>query len=191
MSQTKSKSGKIVVPGERIGVIEEFSPGFGTYTKEGTIYSKITGRTLLDFLDKKVSVYPLVHPALTPRVGNTVIGQVVSAQSKVALIRIFRIGGKLLSGFFTGILHVSDISRSYVESMFDVCKTGDIVRAKVVSDKNRMIHLSTAERNLGVIFAFCSRCGYMLELKRYRLHCLRCGKIEKRKIALDYGKRLV
>ncbi|RLI20409.1 RNA-binding protein [Candidatus Bathyarchaeota archaeon] len=187
----EKRSGRFVVPGEKLGVIEEFMPGPGTYVYNGTIYSKITGRTLVDVLSKKVSVYPVVHAAPVPRVGSIVIGQVYNVQSKIAVIRIWRIGKKLLSGFFSGILHISDASREYVENMFDAYRTGDIVKAKVISEKNRTYHLSTAEKNLGVIFAFCSNCGYMLRLERGRLKCARCGKLEKRKVASDYGRGIL
>jgi exosome complex component CSL4 len=71
--------------------------------------------------------------------------------------------------------------------MFDACKAGDIIRAKVVSEKNRTNHLSTAERNLGVIYAFCSHCGNVLIREKQGLKCPECGKFERRKIASDYG----
>lgn len=185
------RSGRFVIPGEKLGVIEEFMPGPGTYVQEGTIYSKITGRTLVDILSKKVSVYPVVHAAPVPHVGSLVVGQVYNVQSKIAIIRIWKISKKLLSGFFSGILHISDVAREFVDNMFDVCRTGDIVRAKVISEKNRAYHLSTAEKNLGVIYAFCSRCGYMLQLRRGQLKCPRCGKTEKRKVASDYGRGII
>ena len=157
MSETKSKrSGKFVVPGENIGVIEEFTPGAGTYTEDGKIHSKITGRTLLDFLNRKVSIYPLAHPALTPHLGNVVVGEVRNVQSKVAMVRIFKINKSFLQGHFSGVLHVSDSRIGFVESMFEVCRTGEILRAKIVSLKNVVNHLSTAEKNLGVLYAFCS-----------------------------------
>jgi len=185
---SERKSGKFVLPGERLGVIEEFIPDAGTYTKEGVIYSGVIGRALLDLSNKRVSVYPLVHEARVPKVGSIVLGQVSNVQTDNAAARIFKIGNKQLSGSFTGILHVSDVQLSYVETMFNVCKPGDIIRAKVISEKNQVYHLSTKDKNLGVIYAFCSQCGYTLELKRQTAYCPRCGKIEKRKTALDYGK---
>jgi len=185
------ESGKFVLPGERLGVIEEFIPDAGTYVKDGVIYSKVVGRALLDLLNKRVSVYPLVHGARVPNIGGIVLGQVASVQNESASIRIFKVGGKMLSGFFTGVLHVSDVQMRYVESMYDICKPGDIIRAKVISDKNRVYHLSIKDRNLGVIYAFCSQCGFMLELWRHAMRCPKCGKIEKRKTALDYGKGVV
>ncbi|KON31015.1 hypothetical protein AC478_03425, partial [miscellaneous Crenarchaeota group-1 archaeon SG8-32-3] len=85
------KSGTLVLPGERLGVIEEFIPDSGTYVKEGVIYSKIVGRALMDLLSKRVSVYPLIHGSPVPKVSAIVIGQVGNAQSDNVLVRIFKI----------------------------------------------------------------------------------------------------
>ena len=188
LKSPEQKSGHLVVPGERLGVIEEFIPDSGTYVKDGVIYSKIVGRALLDLLNKKVSVYPLVNGELIPKVSSTIVGQIGNAQSDNVLVRILKIENKRLSGEFGGILHISDVSDRYVDSMNDVCKPGDIVRAKVISSKNRIFHLSTNDKNLGIVYAFCSRCGTLLEPQRYELHCPKCGNIENRKMAPDYGK---
>ncbi len=187
MSPSERESGQFVVPGTRLGVIEEFMPGPGTYVEHGTIYSKATGRALLDMLNKKVSVYPLVHAVSVPRIGSTVVGQVSDVRNKNAVLRVLSVGNRSLSGFFTGILHISDVSPSYIETMYGVCKPGDLMRAKVVSDLNRTYHLSTEDKTLGVIYAFCSRCGHLLQLKREKMQCPECGKIETRKAAQDYG----
>jgi exosome complex component CSL4 len=185
---SEQRSGQIVVPGDRLGVIEEFIPDSGTYSKDGVIYSKIVGRALMDMLNRRVSVYPLVSEASVPRVGTKVVGQVGNAQSDNVLVRISKIGPKKLSGVFTGILHISDVQDRYVNSMNEVCKPGDIIRATVISEKNQIYHLSTVDKDLGVIYGFCSRCGGLLETKRHEMRCSKCGNVEKRKIALDYGK---
>jgi exosome complex component CSL4 len=188
LKSSEQKSGHLVLPGERLGVIEEFIPDSGTYVKDGIIYSKIVGRALMDLLNKRVSVYPLISRAVVPKVTTTVVGQVGHAQSDNVLVRIFKIGPKKLSGVFTGILHISDVEERYVDSMNDVCKPGDIIRAKVISEKNQIYHLSTTDKNLGVVYAFCSRCGGFLEQKRNEMRCPKCGYVEKRKTAVDYGK---
>ena len=188
LTSPEQKSGHLVVPGERLGVIEEFIPDSGTYVKDGVIYSKIVGRSLLDMLNKRVSVCPLVKGELYPKVSSTVIGQIGNAQSDNVLVTIFKIDNKQRSGQFGGILHISDVSDRYVDSMNDVCKPGDIVRAKVISGKNRIFHLTTNDKNLGILYAFCSRCGTLLKAQQYDLHCPKCGNVERRKMAPDYGK---
>ncbi len=141
----------------------------------------------MDLLNKRVSVYPLVNEVAFPKVSTVIVGQVGNAQSDNVLVRITKVGAKSLSGTFTGILHVSDVSDRYVNSISDVTKPGDIIRAKVISAKNQIFHLSTNDNNLGVLYAFCSRCGNLLDVNRYDMQCPKCGNIEKRKRAPDYG----
>jgi exosome complex component CSL4 len=186
--QSEQRSGHLVLPGERLGVIEEFIPDSGTYSKDGIIYSKIVGCALMDMLNRKVSVYPLVEEASVPKVGTKIVGQVGNAQSDNVLVRIFKVGPKKISGVFSGILHISDVNDRYVESMNEAARPGDVIRAKVISEKNQIYHLSTVENDLGVLYGFCSRCGNLLEQKRQEMRCTKCGNIEQRKTALDYGK---
>jgi exosome complex component CSL4 len=188
MTESERKSGLFVVPGDRLGVIEEFTSGPGTYVEGGTIHSKITGRTLLDMLNKQVSVYPLVQTATVPQVGNIVTGMVSDVKSKNANLTIFQVGDKMLSGFFKGALHISGVSHGYVDNMFNVCKAGDIMKAKVISTANRSFFLSTADKDLGVVYALCSRCGHVLQPANRGMSCSNCGNFERRKLSPDYGK---
>jgi exosome complex component CSL4 len=187
----EQKCGQLVLPGERLGVIEEFVPDVGTFVKDGVIYSMVIGRALMDMANKRVSVCPLAHEILVPKVGSTVVGQVAGVQPENANVRIFQIGERQISGVFVGVLHISDVHLRYVDSMFEICKAGDVIRAKVISDKNQVYHLSTKDKELGVIYAFCSSCGGTLELRRQGMHCPMCGRIETRKTAFDYGKESV
>lgn len=70
--------------------------------------------------------------------------------------------------------------------MNEVCKTGDLIKAKVFNDKNRIPELTTAGRGLGVTRAYCSRCGSPLLLTNRRLQCRECGNVERRRLADDY-----
>ncbi len=180
------KSGNLVVPGEKLGVIEEFIPDAGTYEENGVIYAKKIGYVLMDYASKKLSVYPKTNNLNVPNIGSTVVGQVTAVQSSLATVRIMKAGDKWISGSFTGMIHISDTNFRYTENMFDAFKVTDIVRAKVVSDKNGVYHLSTKGQDLGVLHAFCSKCGYSLSLRGHRLHCDRCENSENRKTASDY-----
>ena len=100
LKSPEEKSGHLVLPGERLGVIEEFIPDAGTFVKDGVIYSKIIGRSLVDLQNRKVSVYPVVKGVVVPKVSTVVIGQIGNAQSDNVLVKIFRIGNKKLSGTF-------------------------------------------------------------------------------------------
>jgi exosome complex component CSL4 len=187
----EQKSGQLVLPGERLGVIEEFVPNAGTYTQDGVIYATVAGRALVDMANKRVSVHSVVHEVMIPKVGSIVVGQVSNVQPESANVRIFQIGEKQFSGVFMGVLHISDVHLRYVDNMFEICKAGDALRARVISMKNQVYHLSTKDKDLGVVYGFCSYCGGFLLPKRQGMYCSKCGRIERRKTAFDYGKGLV
>jgi len=187
MSDRNRGSGKFVTPGDKLGVIEEFLPGVGTYVDDGNVYSLITGHLSMDLTKREVSVQTTVITPSIPKEGDVVIGQVVNIQDRNSVMKIFQINNQVTS-VFTGIMHVSDVSRNYVKTMFDAFKVGDIIRAKVISTVNREVHLSTQSNDLGVIQAFCSYCGHLLVLQNNQIRCSKCKKIERRKTASDYQK---
>ena len=183
----RNKNGKFVTPGDRLGVIEEFLPGSGTYVDNGDIYSLTTGQIVMDMPKREVSVRPLVQVPLTLKKGDIVIGHVATVQDRNSTVRIIQVNGKAVSAF-TGIMHVSDVSKSYIKTMFDAFKVGDIIRAKVISTANRESHLSTQDDDLGVIQSFCSYCGHQLILMNGQLQCSHCRRTERRKIAKNHEK---
>jgi len=191
MTENVRENDKFVVPGKKLGVIEEFLPGEGTFEENGNIYSKIIGITKFDLKSKVASVNPKARKPVVPTENEVVMGMVTRSQKKIAQVEIFTLGANRLSNPFTGILHISSSSPSYQETMKDVCKTGDIIRAKIINDKSVLPQLTTIGREFGVIKAFCSRCGQTLAFKNRSLRCEACGNVEHRKIAEDYHKNAV
>jgi len=184
--EVERKSEVFVTPGEKLGVIEEYIPGKGTYVEEGRIYSSIVGQLLINRAKREVHIQPKTRQPLIPREGNIVVGEVTNVQEKNLTMSILQIGDVQLATSFTGVMHISDVSEGYVKTMNDAFKVGDVVRAKVISTKNREVHLSTQDGRLGVVQAFCVYCGAPLAHQRNRLRCVRCGEIDKRKTANDY-----
>jgi exosome complex component CSL4 len=184
------KTVQFVVPGERLGVIEEFIPGNGTYEERGSIFSEAIGFAVIDRINKTVKIHRNTKKPLIPEENSTVIGIVTSVQDKVAQVNILEIDRKRLGTPFSGMLHISSSSPRYERSMKEVCKTGDIVLAKVVSTKNGIPQLTTIGRGLGVVKAYCSQCGETLTRRNQTLQCPSCGKIERRKMSDDYGKHV-
>jgi len=188
MPSKVGQNAQFVVPGERLGVIEEFSPGHGTYEEKGTIFSESIGLAVIDTVNKTVKIQRRTKKPLIPEEDSTVISIVTSTQDKVAQVNILEIDQKRVGTPFSGILHISSSSPRYERTMKEVCKTGDIVRAKIVSTKNRVPQLTTIGRGLGVVKAYCSQCGQLLTQRNQTLQCSSCGKIERRKLSDDYGK---
>jgi exosome complex component CSL4 len=176
-----------VLPGDKLGVVEEFLPGLGTYEQEGTIFANFTGNAKIDLRNKRVTVVPTTRVPDLPKEGATIIASVTHTQEKMATVSIWKIDGKFLPNPFTAILHISSSSPRYERNMSDVCKAGDVLRARVIDMTNRIPQLTTAGRGLGVVKAFCSSCGAVLEFTNRRLQCSSCGNIERRRLAEDYG----
>ena len=186
LSKTQSELVQPVLPGDKLGVIEQYLPGAGTYETDGTIYANFTGKARIDLKNKRVTVVPSTKVAPLPKEGTTVIASVIHATDKMATVNIWKINDRLIQTPFTAMLHISSSSPRYERNMSDVCKGGDIIRARVI-EINRIPQLTTAGRGLGVIKAFCSRCGAVLEFKNRRLQCPSCGNLERRRLAEEFG----
>lgn len=180
------KRGGFVTPGSRLGVSEEFVAGPGTYLRDEVIYSNIVGYVLFNILEKRVSVYPPVHAQSIPKRGRVVIGKVSSVQDKFAIVDILRVGRSETGGNFTGILPLAFVGQR-ISRMVDAFKPGDIIRCKVVRDKDGT-GLGTAGNRFGVILGLSTCCGKVLQLRGRRLTCPECGREERRKGAIDYGR---
>jgi exosome complex component CSL4 len=187
MSKITHELSHPVLPGDRLGVVEQFLPGAGTYEEAGTIFANFTGIAKIDTKNKRVVVSPTTRTPELPKEGATVIASVTHSHEKMATVSIWKINETNLQNPFTAMLHISSSSPRYERRMSDVCKAGDIIRARVIDMKNRIPQLTTAGRGLGVVKAYCSRCGEVLQLQNRRLQCNACGNIERRRLAEDQG----
>jgi len=179
---------KRVTPGDKLAVIEEFSPRRGTYTNRHLIRALKIGVANYDLKKKEVKIEPSKKIGV-PKVGDSIIGQVDAAQSNIANIKIYYINNKMNFSSFTGMLILKqENSFRRGKGKAIVCKLGDIIRAKVKSCKNAIVHLSIDDNENGVIYAKCSSCGGDVTRIDIRIKCVDCGLVEERKLAFDFGK---
>jgi len=182
-------SGKFVLPGDFLGVIEEFMAGDGTYEENGRIFSAITGVILFDSVKRVISVVPVSFskPPI-PVSGDVAYGYVFDVNEDSAIIRMCYVEGKgRLSSEMTGFLRFPYVSlKVRFNSMFDVVRIGDIVRVKVLNSW-LPFQVSTRGDSFGVIFARCSICLSPLVKRKGKLFCNNCKFYEPRKLASDYG----
>ena len=183
---SKKLDGQFVVPGERLGVVEEFDAGTGTVDVNGTVYAAQTGKATLDSARRKVIVKTLAGPPVVPEEGSTIIGMVEKIQEKMAIVSIIMVDNREVPRPFTGMLHISNSSPRYERAMGEVCKPVDLIRAKVIDTSARIPKLTTSGRGLGVIKAYCSNCGGELVLSGNILRCSVCRNVERRRLADDF-----
>lgn len=191
MSLLKKLDGTLVVPGEKLGVVEEFDPGKGTVEVDGIVYSAQTGTAALDPKRHVVTVKPVAGPPVVPEEGSSITGIVEKVQEKMAIINIIVVDGKKMQLPFTGMLHISNSSPRFERVMGEVCKPNDIIKAKVIDTSQRIPKLTTIGRDLGVIKAYCSRCGGELVLSGRILRCSNCRNVERRRLSEEFPSESV
>ena len=184
------KSGDTVVPGEQLCVIEELMPGFGTYEKEGVVYSATAGSVEMNLKERSISVKTGKDGSklALPVKGDEMVGEVVIVYDQRAEVNLVKRNGEdVLSGIL-GEIHISNVTRRYIKSMQDAIKPGDIIRAVALNTHEIPVHLTLVGPDLGVLVGHCSKCGNKLTLTTYNnLICLRCENRETREVAKDYG----
>lgn len=184
------KSGDIVVPGDQLCVIEEMTPGYGTYERDGVVYAATFGQCSLDLKNRSIKV---VNPdgsmqLALPEKGDILVGEVTSAFDQRAEVTIVKRNGKDTSSPILGEIRINNVTRRFVRSMLDVLQSGDIVRGVALNTHEIPIQLSLVGPELGVIHASCKRCGHELTLTtRNNMICLRCENRETREVTNDYG----
>jgi exosome complex component CSL4 len=182
MNIEERKSGTFVSPGDPVGVIEEFLQGRGVYEEDGTLYSLTTGRLVVDLRQKEIAVHRMVRTPLIPKRGDIARGAVKNVQDRTMMMQITQLDETPLKTPFTGVMHISDVSRSYIKTMRDAFQPGDVIQARVISTVNREYHLSTQGDTMGVLSAVCSRCGGELQRQGNRFRCTLCNRLELRKL---------
>lgn len=179
---------KIVFPGERVAVSEEYLPGPGTYEAEGDIYATQIGELDLDAKEKVASVQGL-NPPVELQVGDVALGTVERLRSTMAVVKVEAVEGnpRQVTGETEGTIHISKVSESYTEDLKDAMRLADIVRARVIQ-VNPSLQLATNEPSLGVVLGLCTRDRFPLVKKGRDLFCTVCERVEPRKVAALYDE---
>lgn len=177
-----------VLPGDKLAVSEEFLPGPHTYDNAGSIRALVTGSVVKDMKNMEISVKPAAEPEVI-KVEDWVTGQVEATQANSANVHIFFHNGKPTYKDFSGMLNLKGLSGGGRGARRTTpVKSGDIVRCRVFSLVNGIIHLTIDEPDMGVVSALCGNCGRpLLRGSATKAKCDECGNVEERKLARDFG----
>ena len=178
---------EIVVPGERVGTIEEVIPGHGTYEEDGVVYSKGLGKYSFDMDEMKASVRSKKEPA-TVRKRDLIIAVIKNIRNSMVVAEAVQIVGadRPIAGETMASLHVSKVSKEYVSDLRRMYRIGDYIRAIVIQAKPS-IQIATDRNDLGVLRGLCMVCRAPLKKHKDILKCPECDRIETRKLAEDFG----
>ncbi len=181
---TERETSRFVVPGEKIGVIEEYIASSGTVEYEnGEIGSRTLGRLSVNPKTKEARVEP-VKPLDSIEPGDEVLCEVEDVQNKLAVVRILSAKGSPLRNPLSAVIIMSSTRGYGFSSSLGI---GDLVFAKVISVSEGKIDLSIRPPNSGAVLAFCEFCGALLKRAGNALRCTRCGEIQRRKTVKNYG----
>lgn len=176
-----------VLPGDKVAVSEEFLPGKHTYDDAGLIRALAVGAVQMDTKNMEISISPAVEASMI-RVEDWVTGQVETVQSNSAGLKIYYVNGSRMDKDFSGTLSLRGFGGGRGVRKGPPVKLGDIVRCRVFSLVNGIIHLSIDEADMGVVHALCGNCGRsLLKGGRDKVKCDECGNVEDRKLAADFG----
>ncbi|MCD6373492.1 MAG: exosome complex RNA-binding protein Csl4 [Thermococcus sp.] len=189
------RDGELVLPGDYLGVIEEYFPGDSVKEENGELYAIRAGRVRIDPQRMEISVEPVTDVPPLPQVGDIVIGKIVEVRGQSAIVQLIKIEGRkddreIATSKLAGI-HVSQVKDGYVENLSKEFKIGDVIRARVIANEKSPIQLSTKGPELGVIYALCSRCRTPLIKRGNQLICPKCGNVETRKLSTLYRRMKV
>ena len=186
-----AKNNEIALTGQYLGVVEEYLPDKqSTYVREGQIYATKTGIVHINKDRRAIEIKShQEEDRKIIKINDTIIGTIRFLRLYSVGISFATINNKIhFNSSYFGNIHVSHISHKFIEKISDAFQITDIVRAKVIRQEQNEYRLSTVGKNFGVIHADCSICGTTLEkIGVDRLRCPRCGNVENRKLASDYG----
>lgn len=186
----KAKSGDFVLPGDVLGVTEEFVPSEWTYEDEGRIKSLVVGTVSIDEKNKKIAIVPKTGTPSCLEVGRSIVGQVSEVRGQRASVKIEKLkdNSRELTTSFVGGIHISQAQKGYLSKLTEAFRIGDIVEAKVTKIIGLdNVDLTTANEELGVLKAMCTKCRhYMVKADKNEVVCLNCGKKERRKLSAHY-----
>ena len=176
------------LPGDKLAVSEEFLPGKHTYDDSGVIRALTAGEVQKDTAAMEISVKPAVEPE-SIKIDDWITGQVETVQANSANVHIYFLNGKATYKDFSGMLTLRGLTGGgRGQRRTTPVKLGDIVRCRVYSLVNGIIHLTIDEPDMGVVAALCGNCGRpLLKGTCTRAKCDECCNVEERKLAKYFG----
>lgn len=185
------KTGDLVQLGDELAGAEEYlGDVYSTFIQDGKIYASTPGFIFIDNAERKIKVdNKMDYKRTLPKKGDEIIGTIVAIRKNSVGVQIQKLNDNLIinSGIY-GNIHVSNVSRDYVDKLENVFQVTDILRAKVLGKEGSEWKLTTNQMNTGVLHTECKFCGKLMERKgKNQVVCPFCNNMERRVLAPDYN----
>eukprot|EP00800_Vazella_pourtalesii_P009962 TRINITY_DN249_c1_g1_i1.p1 TRINITY_DN249_c1_g1~~TRINITY_DN249_c1_g1_i1.p1 ORF type:complete len:206 (-),score=3.37 TRINITY_DN249_c1_g1_i1:406-1023(-) len=193
---TNSSLDEVSIPGNKVGALIECIPGPGTYINGNGIYASLSGFLKTDYsiaageietnLPRiSITLYESEGESI-PKSGSLVNARVISINPRSCKVLIIGVEDTYLKHTFRGIVRKEDI-RAFQKDQVEIHKcyrSGDIIRARVLSLGEALHYvLTTAENELGVIFASGDNGIPLIPYNWEEMLCPQSGHRESRKVA--------
>eukprot|EP01095_Lingulamoeba_sp_RSL-Kostka_P006484 TRINITY_DN2035_c0_g1_i1.p1 TRINITY_DN2035_c0_g1~~TRINITY_DN2035_c0_g1_i1.p1 ORF type:complete len:200 (+),score=55.86 TRINITY_DN2035_c0_g1_i1:101-700(+) len=195
----QNNSTSVVIPGRKLGRINNYESGIGTYVRGNSIFSSVVGyKTITEYdieegdMSDETDNLPIISVTkdkkalIVPIIESIVTGKVSRVNTRYATVKILCCDGQVLSEGYLGIIRVQDIRATEVDKaeIYNSFRPGDIVKAEVLSlGDARSYFLTTGKNELGVIFAKSVSGATMIPISWEYMQCTKTKMKEPRKVA--------
>ena len=121
--------GDFVMPGDAIGIIEQYLPGEGTYNDEGDIKASVLGNVKITPEIKTIEVEPVSGSPGLLKVDDVVYGQITDIRNQRVNVKLDSIKGSTrpLALPYMAAIHISKAKEGYLKQLTDAFRIGDII----------------------------------------------------------------
>jgi len=180
-----------VIPGQRLGHVDEYQEGEGTYQRKQYIHASVVGLKRIVAPQTPSQLPTLIvtkdrDPVIVPQIGDVVLAKVIRVNPRIATVKILCVGETPLKESAPGIIRIQDVRATETDKV-EISKSfrpGDIVRAEIISwGDARSYLLATSKNELGVIFAKSVSGATMVPISWEEMQCPKTKMKEFRKVA--------
>jgi len=169
------------IPGDKIGIIEEFESGKNTFEDGHNVRATVIGTVEIDKKSRIAQVQNIPTSGI-PEVDDVVIGTVAAVMSSMIAVSIDYVNNIRTKSNVECICQTRHFRRK------NIALVNDIVVLRITAHKNGTIHASIDEPEFGILFTKCKKCGGKVIPMRDAIKCTECNWIDERKLSNNFGK---
>ena len=188
------EEGSFVFPGDEL-CSTNYTCGEGTYPLGNNCIASLAGTLHIeDSTEPPVVTVVSENKVKLPQKDSIVLAQVVNVTPRVCKVVIIKVDTVTIKCHLPGVLRKEDVRATEKDSveLFNCFRPGDIIRARVISlGDGNAYSLTTAENELGVLYALSEGGHPMLPASWCEMQCTVSERRERRKVAKVTNAELI
>lgn len=188
------EEGSFVFPGDELCSMN-YACGEGTYSLGNSCVASLAGSLHVEHSSEPPVVSVVSENKVKlPQKDSIVLAQVLNVTPRVCKVVIIKVDSVTLKSHLPGVLRKEDVRATEKDSveLFNCFRPGDVIRARVISlGDGNAYSLTTAENELGVLYAFSDAGHPMLPANWCEMQCTVTERREKRKVAKVTNAELI